>query len=319
MFMKVTPNTMSSASRLPAIMGLSRYQTPNDELEISTNSIKGIEPEPRYIEAADWGHISEVHILEQTAKRLELTDLITEYPEAKYHDSLPLCCSLDGTGDGRGQTITHDPERGIYVVGQDSITLDGVGVLEAKLTSVAPEEVPPLYRGPIQLQAQMDIVQAKWGAVCVLYRGVELRIFLFAPHQGTVDMIAEAVLEFQAKLDQFKADGTIDYYPPADGEKWFEDRGAYPIDKQPQQLSAELEQLIEKVYADRQLIKKLESDLEKDEEALKAALGACELGKTTRFQISRPTRTYKPTAEKVIPARPGYTIRQSNVTIKEIK
>ena len=33
MVSKVTPDTMMSASRLTAVMGLSKYRTPNDELE----------------------------------------------------------------------------------------------------------------------------------------------------------------------------------------------------------------------------------------------------------------------------------------------
>lgn len=319
MVSKVTPDTMLSCSRLPAVMGFSRYQTPSDELDISINAIKGIEREFSGNEAMGWGDRLEVINLVESAKRLQLSDLVTDHPEARYHEYLPLCCSLDATADGRGQVITNDPDNGIYVVGQDSITLDGVGVLEAKLTSVAPEETPALYRGPIQLQGQMDIVKAKWGAVCVLYRGVELRIFLFAPHAGTVQMIADAAMKFQAKLNQFKEDGTIDYYPPAEGEKWWADRGAFPTDRAPIELGKEVEELAEKVYGDRQLIKKMEAELERNEEALKAALGACEYGSTSRFQISRPTRTYKAQPEKVVPARPGYTIRQSSVSIKEIK
>ena len=316
---KVTPDTLLSCSRLPAVLSLSRYRTANDELEASISAIRGEERPDIGNEAMSWGNKFEAEILNEAAWRLQLSDVETEHPEARFHDSLPLCCSLDGTGDGRGQVITTDPDQGIYVVGQESITLEGVGVLEAKLTSVQPEEMPPLYRGPVQLQGQMDIVKAKWGAVCVLYRGTELRVFLFASHQGTLDLIAEAANDFQARLDKFKNTGEIDYYPPADGEKWWAGRGDFPIDKHPVQLSGDAEALARKIYADRQLIRKLENDLERDEEALKSVLGACELGIAGQYQVSRPTRSYKAAAEKVIPARPAYTIRQSTVSIKELK
>ena len=127
---KVTPDTMLSASRLPSVMGISRYRTPNDELEASIRALKGLEREDIGNEAMAWGNLMEPMILEDAARRLELVDLVIDHPTARFHETLPLCCSLDGTGDGHGQIITTDPTAGIYVIGQDSIQLDGIGVLE---------------------------------------------------------------------------------------------------------------------------------------------------------------------------------------------
>ena len=212
---KKTPNTMMSASRLPSLLGLSKYMTPNDELHLSISAIKGELDDFEQNEAMAWGDRLEHLILLETVRRLELSDIATEFDDAFYHQTLPLACSLDGYADGRGQVIRTDENAGIFVIGAEQITLDGYGVLEAKLTSSAPEEMPPLYRGPVQLQAQMDIMQAKWGAVCVLYRGVELRVFLFEPHAQTLETIKAAVLEFQNKLEKFRSTGEIDFYPPA--------------------------------------------------------------------------------------------------------
>ncbi len=209
---------MMSASRLPALLGLSRYQTPNDELQYSINASKGLPREDKQNEAMAWGDRIERLILQETAKRLELLELSTEFDSAFFHKTLPLACSLDGWAHGRGQKIRTDMDAGIIVVGQDEIMLDGYGVLEAKLTAVSPEEMPALYRGPVQLQAQMDIMQARWGAVAVLYQGTVLRIFLFEPHKQTLETIKTAVLEFQNKIEKYKATGEIDYYPPANSK-----------------------------------------------------------------------------------------------------
>ncbi len=152
---KLTPDYMMSASRLPALLGLSRYQTPNDELQYSINASKGLPREDKQNEAMAWGDRIERLILLETAKRLELLELSTEFDSAFFHKTLPLACSLDGWAHGRGQKIRTDMDAGIIVVGQDEIMLDGYGVLEAKLTAVSPEEMPALYRGPVQLQAQM--------------------------------------------------------------------------------------------------------------------------------------------------------------------
>lgn len=316
---KVTPNTMLSASRLPGVMGISRYSSPNDELESSILALRGLETEFEAKEAMEWGNMMEPLILSESARRLELADLVTDHPEARFHDSLPLCCSLDGTGDGRGQIIRTDADAGIYVVGQDSITLDGIGVLEGKLTAMDVEDVPPLWRGVVQLQAQMDIIKAKWGAVCVLYRGTELRVFLFAPHQGTVDRIAQVATDFQRRLDAWKATGTVDYYPPADKEKWPDGRGMYPAVEEPVQLPGEAAVLADQIAYWRGVNKKNEEEITKAEEQLKKLMGQATVGLAGKWQIKWPTRYYQAQPAKTVPAKEAYTIRLANVSIKELK
>lgn len=313
---KKTPNTMLSASRLPAVMGLSKYSTPNDELELSIAAIRGDEAENKQNESMAWGDRLEPVILREAAERLQLVDLVTEYEQACFHDSLPLCCSLDGTGDGHGQILTTDPDRGIYVVGQDSIHLDGVGVLEAKLTAVQPEDAPALYRGPIQLQGQMDIMNAKWGAVCVLYRGTELRIFLFAPHQQTMDMIAQVTTAFQAKLDKFKASGEIDFYPPANSED--ADRMFPVAEDTVVQLDTEAELLAAKILDAKNRASNAEKDRAEAETELKTMLGNAGKGVAGKYEIKWPMRSFKAQPQKVVPAKEAYSIRQSTLSIKEV-
>jgi len=313
---KVTPNTMLSASRLPAIMGLSKYSTPNDELEYSINALKGIEFENESKESMEWGNMLEPIILAEAAKRLELADLQTEHTVAMYHDDLPLCCSLDGTADGHGQVIRTDVDAGIFVIGQESITLEGMGVLEAKLTAVSPEDAPALHRGPIQLQGQMDIMQVKWGAVCVLYRGTELRIFLFAPHQQTIDTIAQVTRDFQRRLDAFKATGEIEYYPPASSDD--ADR-MWPVAKDKVvQLDVEAELLAAKIMDANKRAKDAADDKAAAEKDLKILLGDAKAAVAGRYEIKWPMRSYQAQPQKIVPAKEAYSIRQSTLSVKEV-
>jgi predicted phage-related endonuclease len=314
---KVTPDTMMSASRLPSIMGLSKYQTPNDELEYSINALKGLERPDIGNESMAWGNTLEPVILAEAAKRLQLTDLMTEHEAAYFHDELPLCCSLDGTAYGLGQVVTTDTEAGIYVIGQDSIQLDGMGVIEAKLTAMDAEEIPPLFRGPVQLQAQMDIVKAKWGCLATLYRGTQLRLFLFAPHQGTLDRISQVTLDFQLRLEHWKKSGSIDYYPPADGERWPETRGMYPADEEVVELDGEALELAQRISDAKVTLKMTEQEIAADEQSLKDLMGAFTIAKIGKFIIKWPVRSFKYQPEKVVPAKEAYSIRQSTLTIKE--
>jgi predicted phage-related endonuclease len=315
---KVTPNTILSASRLPAVMGMSKYRTANDELQVSIGAIAGKTPPDISNEAMDWGNQLEPVILAETAKRLELSDLQLTHEKPYFHESIPLCCSLDGLADGRSQLIKHDPDNGIFVMGAPSIVLDGLGVLEAKLTGNAPETEPPLWRGAIQLQAQMDIMQAKWGAVATLYQGTKLHIFLFTPHQGTLDRIKEVALDFQNRLEIYKNEHRVEAYPAQnskDADRMYANASS---DSEPVELddaAAEYARMILEFKAEidsrSELINQMETQL-------KELLQDKPVGIAGNYKVSWPMRSYKAQPEKVTPAKEAYTVRQSTLTIKKL-
>lgn len=317
MVSKVTPDDMLSASRLPALMGLSKYRSPNDELQYSIGAMQGENVRSDGNEAMAWGNELEPIILREAARRLRLIDLVTDHPEAKFHPDVPLCCSLDGTADGGGQIITTDPDAGIFVVGQDQIELVGTGVLEAKLTSVSPEDTPALYRGPIQLQAQMDIVQARWGCIAVLYQGTELRLFIFGPHQPLVDRIYGLATDFQRRLDVWKKKQIVDWYPPInskDADRMFPQADEASID-----LGSEGERLAREILEAKKTIAKAETDREEAEKKLKTMLRTANRGTAGNLEIKWPMRNYAATAAKMVPAKAAYSVRQSTLAIKEMK
>jgi predicted phage-related endonuclease len=317
MVSKVTPDTMLSASRLPAVMGLSKYRSANDELIYSINALQGGEREDISNESMDWGNQLEPLILKEAARRLELADLVLDHPEPRFHDALPLCCSLDGTGMGTGQVISTDTEKGIYVVGQDSIVLDGMGVLEAKLTAVKAEDSPPLWRGPVQLQAQMDIVKAKWGCVATLYQGTELRLFLFAPHEDTLDAIDRACTVFQKKLDFWKETGGIDYYAPQDSKDADRVWPKAVEELEPLPLGHSVGEWAQKILANKEQMARLQSEIDKHETKIKELMKDNGMAIAGDYQIKWGMRSYCAQPEKVVPAKPAYVIRQSTLTIKK--
>lgn len=315
---KLTDDKSMSASRLPGLMGFSKYSTPNDELQFSINAIDGKERPDIGNEAMGWGNTLEPVILIEAAKRLGITDYDTQIGQAYTHESIPLSCSLDGIGFGLSQEIFTDPDKGLYVVGQDSIVLSGPGVLEAKLTKMMPEDVPHLARGPIQLQGQMLITGHRWGAVCVLYQGIELRVFLFAPHHETQKEIIKAVLAFDHKLKTYRESGTIDWYPPENSKEM--DR-IYPqaVAKEEISLAVQAEQLAEQLLAAKSVVREAEASIDNAEKQIKELMGQAERGRAGQYVISWPMRNYKAAPERLVPAKEAYSIRQSTLTIKELK
>lgn len=317
MVSKVTPDTMLSASRLPAVMGLSKYRSANDELLYSIHALQGGVREDSTNESMDWGNQLEPLILKEAAKRLELSDLVLDHPNACFHQALPLCCSLDGTGMGTGQVVTTDPAKGIYVIGQDFITLDGLGVLEAKLTAVKAEEVPPLWRGPVQLQAQMDIVRAKWGCVATLYQGTELRLFIFAPHEDTLDAIDKACTVFQKKLDFWKETGGIDYYAPQDSKDADRVWPKATEELEPVPLGHSVGDWAQKILANKEQMALLQAEIDEHETKIKELMKDNGMAIAGDYLIKWGMRSYKAQPEKVVPAKPAYVVRQSTLSIKK--
>ena len=313
---KLTDDKAMSASRLPGLMGFSKYSTPNDELQFSINAIDGKERPDIGNEAMGWGNTLEPVILIEAAKRLGITDYDTQIGQAYTHNAVALSCSLDGIGFGLGQEVFTDPDKGIYVVGQDSIVLNGPGVLEAKLTKMMPEDVPHLARGPIQLQGQMLITGHKWGAVCVLYQGIELRVFLFAPHHETQKEIIKAVLAFEHKLQTYRDSGAIDWYPPETSKEM--DR-IYPTaaTKEEVELDSAVAELAQVIVNNKAAIRMAEAGIDEAEKKIKEALGQAERGRAGQYVISWPMRNYKAAPERLVPAKEAYSIRQSTLTIKE--
>lgn len=313
---KLTDDREMSASRLPGLMGFSKYSTPNDELQFSINAIDGKERPDIGNEAMAWGNTLEPVILGQACERLGI-DGKFDITEPYKHSVIALQCSLDGIGYGNGQEVTSDPDKGIFVVGQDSIKLDGPGVLEAKLTKTMPEETPHLARGPIQLQGQMLVTAYKWGAVCVLYQGIELRIFLFAPHAQTQDAIIKAVNDFHAKLESYRKTGGIDWYPPTTSKEL--DR-IYPVTtKDETDLPPEAEQWAGVIMQAKADIREAEQTIDLAERKLKEMMGQAEIGRAGSVVIKWPMRHFKAQPAKMVAAKEAYSVRQSTLSVKELQ
>ena len=317
---KLTPDDQLSGSQLAPLAGASPWETPNDILRKVTNGVMGKPREPLVSEAADWGTALEGLVATKAMEKLGLTDYQLDHPQAYQHPVLPLACSIDSTAEGSGQVVHHDPDNGIYVMNDSGqITLDGKGVVEIKTTAGEPVDSPPLYMGPIQLQAQMDILGCKWGAVAILFRGSRLRIFLFERHDPTVQMIDDLVLEFDEKVQHFKDTGEIEWYPAKDSKDAQRTWGQGDEDAPPIELTGATDKIIETMLDAKAQIKELESVIDDCEKSLKERLQEHTVGMTPRYRVTWPIRHYKATAERVVPAKPASTIRINTIQVKEIK
>ena len=314
---KLTSDTMLSCSQLPAVMGFSPWAKANDTLQFCVTAIDGGDPRTPAGEAADWGNLLEKTILQEMADRLGLAGWYA--PDEAYKATEDeLACSLDGVGTvNEPLVIHHAPENGIYVMDSDSITLQGQGILESKLTRGAPEDSPALYRGPIQIQGQMICTGMEWAALGVLYSGVELRIFLYRPHHETQEAIKDIAHQFAYKLHVYRQAKEIHWFPPSDSKD--ADRiWSHPADDMID-LDDDIEAIADQIITLKDQKRFIEEQVTEAELKIKKLMQDHAKAKAGKFVISWPMRHYKATAEKITPAKEAYSIRQSTLTIKESK
>jgi predicted phage-related endonuclease len=317
---KLTPDNMISASRIPALLGLSPYSTPN-ELLAEMMALDANEPRLNAFngnEATSWGDRLEPTILKEACSRLGIIEADIDLREPFFYNGAPLAASLDGMGMFRG-TIKHDPSKGIYCIGADEIEVDGWGALEGKLTSARPEDQPPAHRGVYQLQAQMLCAGFEWGAIATLYQGIELRVFVYQADPYRQGRIIDAIRDFEERRK------TGDKYPVLssdDGNAAFNkvDDGAPPINltntQGGQQLALQLSEA-----KDRK--RQAEWDIDQIEASIKEIMGEHDEAFTEiagrKFIIKWPMRKTRAKPETVVPAKPETVTRQKTLTLKIIE
>ena len=210
-----------------------------------------------------------------------------------------------------------DIEKGVVCVNGDEIVLDGMGVVEAKLTAHEVESAHdlPLYRGPLQLQMQMDITGAKWGAVCVLYKGTTLKTFVYQRDEEVIARIHEAVIDFQRRLDKYKTNDETEWY---DMESTKE---AASIFDEAEKTEIELDEAVDdvnKIIELRELHADIEEQIKNHELRIMNLMRDNQYALVGQHKVSWPMINYKGTPEKVVPARPPRTVRQSKLRIRSI-
>ena len=308
---KLTSNLMCSCSILPYVMGLSPYKTPNEQLLEMWAHKEGKGKEWEGNELTHMGNVLEEPVLKEGCERLGLVPELN-ITEPVVHPTLPLAASLDGRANGKSMTVHHDPSKGIYVVGNDRIVLDGIGVLESKVTRSRPEDFPAMWRGPVQVQGQMMCGGYKWAALIILYGGVEMRIFLFTLHAGTEKSISEACVDLNRRLNADE----IEYYDLADAA---DAALVYSLgDKEdPVDLPKDYDKLCKEFVLMKEQIKEANDTLGLLTAEIQRKMGNHTSAIAGNYRVSWPVKKYREQPEKVIPAKSAYQVRQKSISVVE--
>jgi len=255
---KRTRDDQASCSILSILAGLSAYDSPNDILRSAVDSIAKPNGEHRKPEILGspmhWGNIHEPKIIELGLKKLLITDY-DDNCEPVHHSTLPLSGSPDALCKVKKLRVPHMPEEGVFVMGDDDeIVLDGLVVVEAKAIGKPPQTIPDLNKGPYQVEGLMMCTGAKYAVIAHLYQGIHLRVFVTKSNPEIRKHIEELIPEFQKKINDYKVNEVVDWYPvanPLDGVSTYKvDQGLPPV-----VLGGEDMAIVDKLLEAQQLIK----------------------------------------------------------------
>ena len=152
-----------------------------------------------------------VDLIKEACKRLQIDDYQTKFARGFTADDAPMAVSLDATAKGTDQVLSSDYENNI-VCYSNKIKLSGRGIIEAKLTSHDSELELPMYRGRVQLQMAMDIMDCDWGVVAVLHRGIKLVLHVFQRDKELIEDIKVAAIDFDRRVQKYKQNEEIEWY-----------------------------------------------------------------------------------------------------------
>ena len=306
---KLSDDTKMSGSRIPVLYcwnhGIPHpWSTPNDELRKSIAAKRGEWEDFDIGEPGIVGNLLEPALVENACEHLGLPEPELTPPVFKL-DHFETSC------DGLVQVEPAVTVRsaGIVRVHGDEITLAGPVPIECKVTTAPPTDEIPLYRGPIQLQAQMMATGASAGIIVTLHRGIERRIDVIPANpliQAEIDMICLNFLDRVRNESWFPPVNVDDaVIPPA-----AQDKKTVEIDDRADDLAA-----LERLRNER---KTLDDDIAALEVRIMDALGDAQVGTAGPYTVEWPVRHYKEQPEKISPAKPARTIRLKTLKIRSM-
>lgn len=313
---KLTNDHEMSCSVLATAAGINPFKSKVDLLAEMIRAYRGEDIRGEQSVIMSRGDTLEPVLLETACNELGFLLYDVDIKEPIRHESLPLQGSLDGTCDTlRPLTIKEDVAKGIYVMTDTKeITVEGNGVLECKLTSAYPEDNPPDWRGPMQLQGLMDIKGASYGVLVVCYQSIHWRYFVYPRNEQMVEDIHALVLDMDRRIKE------EDFFPPEspkDAAVIYPDTNDLHLDLEEDALD-----FIDLYQQSIKSIKHWQSVKDKAQLELMNILqdntsGSIRSANTTYF-VKWGMRNVKPKPAKTIPEEPGYTVRSNSIQIKEV-
>ena len=259
------------------------------------------------------GDLLEPVLIAEAARRLGITKLEAEVDYKIEHPTLPLEASLDGRCNAVNLKVSHNPDEGIFLVGHEELILNGDIPIECKCSSDFPTVgEPPKYLGVDQLHTSMEILNADYGILIVLFQSTDLRIYVYKKDEAFKGELADAILDFNQRVDD------ENYYPPEKPEHAANifDQGN---DENEKILSSEMVDLIDTIQALKEaqkIAKETEDELMTD---LMVSMGNHSKARAANYILEWKTLPAKKEQVKEVTYKAAPERRAGYVRIKMVK
>jgi predicted phage-related endonuclease len=307
---KKTRYDQASCSTLPYIKGISQYQTRNQWLDTAIKASEGIMPEQTpQLMLQRMGDLLEPVLCEEAKNILGLESVKVDYEEPVLHPILPLAGSLDATGVAKELTFKNGELDHVIIPEQETIVLDGPGVIECKATRNMPTNELEEWRGVLQAKGLMECTGYSWAAVIVLWQSTDFRIYLYSRKPEFQKELESLVLDFDFRVKNKQ------YYPPSTTD---DANLVYKkVNKDIISLEHKADTLCETITESKRLIKDLQVTIQDAELALKELIKDADGGQTNAHTVMWPMINYKAQPEKITPAKEARSVRAKTLRIKK--
>lgn len=305
---KLSDDKKMSGSRIP-VLYLWQYEnghpwsTPNDELRQSIDAKHGrFERTNTLGEPGVCGNLLENVLVENACEELGLPEPLLSPPVVKQ----PLFeCSLDGLTTAPCPVRIFANELIEIDGGESYIDISGSIPIECKVTGDYRQEDVPLYRGVIQLQMQMMSVNADFGVLVTLHRGIERHIKIYRKNAMIQERIVKLCQNFADRVE------SETYYAPVNVD---DATKIHPTGDGSVELPG-ISDRVERLVRLRQDAKELEMEIDALQTEIMSEMRDAEIAVAGRYTVKWPTRKYKAQPEKITPAKDERVVRLKTLQI----
>tara|TARA_R100000654_G_scaffold17143_1_gene35932 strand:+ start:806 stop:1759 length:954 start_codon:yes stop_codon:yes gene_type:complete len=312
---KLTRDDIPTASISPYLFNEYKYGSRNEALKRCIDAKHGKPTRFEQTNIQRTGDVLEPVLITEACERLSMTDIQTNIDNVSKHDFLLFEASLDGMAHADNLVIKEDRSRGIYLPEATEVKLDGQGVVECKCTRDYAEDTPALWRGVLQMQAQMECAGVDWGLLVVLYQSTDLRMFVYKRDPSFAVRLKRAVEDWNRRvqeedyfpfeiLDESRNDGVL-VHPEATEEEVID-------------LDMLCEDHARQIMLSDVAIKNAKENKQRATAALMEAMGNHSKAKAGDFAINWGMTHFKAKEEKVVPAKEAYSVRRKTLSIKRV-
>ena len=310
---KLTRHDKASSSIIYPLMGYKGFLTKQQILDNCIKAKNGIPNEFIQTNRQRTGDLLEYPLIIEACARLGLINVNADVNYKVEHPFLPLEASMDGIAEADNLIVEPNENIGIYIPHGSKYKMTGKVVIECKCSSNFPDPVePPQSLGVIQLQSTMEIVDAEYGVLIVLYQSTDLRIYVYKRNPEFAKKLEKVVVDFDRRVQEEEY-----FMPEITADAYIKNPEAIPDEVKI--LSEQTENYINQLLATKDMIKKLEVTADSLQAQIMDNMGNASEGRIGDHVVHWKMRSFKARPEKVVPAKDAYEIRSKTLTIKQSK